>query len=202
MNSWEKNMNKKAFLLLTTIFLITFIMGSFFVGYRLTHSKGKKLISKLNSSKNREENEILQTLGYHELYKIDRNINEGKYDNSLEVFAKSNGNKKIWLKKKGEILQESCGGYILQKFIYNDSEIIYPNNTEEIYESMIRKLQSHFVEKRKFTGMLEKRIKSEELNMEIIFTTVINVEYEFGNEDIDKPDAEYVKEFVISENVK
>ena len=49
---------------------------------------------------------------------------------------------------------------------------------------------------------MEKRIKSDEINLEVIFTAVINIEYEFENDDIDKPNVEYVKEFVISENVQ
>ena len=95
----------------------------------------------------------------------------------------------------------SCGGYTLQKILYNNSETIYPNNNGDIYEKISKKLQSNFVEKRKFIVKIEKIIKSDELDLEVIFTVVINLEYEFENDDIDKPDAEYVKEFVISENV-
>lgn len=200
MSLWGKNMNKKAFLLLITIFLITFIMGSFLVGYRMTHTRGKKLISSLNSLKIKEKSETLHTLAYHELYKIDKYIKEDKYENSMDFFAKNNSKKRIWLKKKDEVLQTSYGGYTLQKLLYNNYEEIYPNKTNEIYERILDKLQSHFVEKRKFTAKLEKRIKSDELNMEIIFTAVINIEYEFGNDNINRADAEYVKEFVISEN--
>lgn len=95
----------------------------------------------------------------------------------------------------------SYGGYTLQKILYNNSETIYPNNNGDIYEKISKKLQSNFVEKRKFIVKIEKIIKSDELDLEVIFTVVINLEYEFENDDIDKPDAEYVKEFVISENV-
>ena len=49
---------------------------------------------------------------------------------------------------------------------------------------------------------MEKKIKSDEFNMEVIFTVVIDIEYEFGNEDINRADAEYIKEFVVSENVQ
>lgn len=202
MKLWGKNMNKKAFLLLITIFLITFIMGSFLVGYRMTHTRGKKLISRLNTLKIKEKKDILHTLAYHELYKIDKYIREGKYENSIDFFAKNNDKKRIWLKKKGEMLQLSYGGYTLQKFFYNNSEEIYPNSTGEIYERILDKLQSHFVEKRKFTARMEKKIKSDEFNMELIFTVVIDIEYEFGNEDINRADAEYIKEFVVSENVQ
>lgn len=194
-------MNKKAFLLLITIFLITFLMGSFLVGYRMTHTRSKKLISRLESLKNKEKNEILHTLAYHELYKIDRYINQGKYENSIDFFAGSSSKKRIWLKNKNEVLQMSYGGYTLQKILYNNSETIYPNNNGGIYEKISKKLQSNFVEKRKFIVKIEKIIKSDELDLEVIFTVVINLEYEFENDDIDKPDAEYVKEFVISENV-
>lgn len=195
-------MNKKAFLLLITIFLITFIMGGFLVGYRMTHTRGKKLISKLNNLKVKEKKEILHTLAYHELYKIDKYIKEEKYEDSIDFFAKNSNQKRVWMKKKDEALHSSYGGYTLQKFLYNNSEEIYPNNTGEIYERMLDKLQSHFVEKRKFTARMEKRIKSSELGMEIIFIAVINIEYEFGNSDISRADAEYVKEFVVSENVQ
>ncbi|WP_176891700.1 hypothetical protein LIY46_01310 [Fusobacterium varium] len=195
-------MNRKAFLLLITIFLITFIMGSFLVGYRMTHTRGKKLISRLDSLKIKEKNEVLHTLAYHELYKIDRYINEGKYESSIDFFAGSSIQKRVWLKKKDEVLQMSYGGYTLQKLLYNNSEIIYPNSNEEIYEKISNKLQSHFVEKRKFTARMEKKIKSDEINLEVIFVAVINIEYEFENDDIDKPNTEYVKEFVISENVQ
>lgn len=106
------------------------------------------------------------------------------------------------MKKKGEMLQLSYGGYTLQKFFYNNSEEIYPNSTGEIYERILDKLQSHFVEKRKFTARMEKKIKSDEFNMEVIFTVVIDIEYEFGNEDINRADAEYIKEFVVSEDVQ
>lgn len=141
-------------------------------------------------------------LAYHELYKIDRYINEGKYESSIDFFAGSSIQKRVWLKKKDEVLQMSYGGYTLQKFLYNNSEIIYPNSNEEIYEKISNKLQSHFVEKRKFTARMEKKIKSDEINLEVIFVAVINIEYEFENDDIDKPNTEYVKEFVISENVQ
>lgn len=195
-------MNKKAFLLLITIFLITFIMGSFFVGYRMTHTRGQKLISRLNNLKVKEKKEILHTLAYHELYKIDKYIKEGKYEDSIDFFAKNNDQKRVWMKKKDEAIHSSYGGYTLQKFLYNNSEEIYPSSTGEIYERILDKLQSHFVEKRKFTARMEKRIKSSELDMEIIFIVVINIEYEFGNGDINRADAEYVKEFVVSENVQ
>lgn len=195
-------MNKKAFLLLITIFLITFIMGSFLVGYRMTHTRGKKLISRLNALKVKEKKEILDTLAYHELYKIDKYIKEDKYESSIDFFAKNNDKKRVWMKRKDEALQPSYGGYTLKKFVYNDSEEIYPKNTAGIYERILNKLQSHFVEKRKFTARMEKKIKSDELDMEIVFTAVINIEYEFGNSDINRADAEYVKEFVISENVQ
>lgn len=195
-------MNKKAFLLLITIFLITFIMGSFLVGYRMTHTRGQKLISRLNNLKVKEKKEILHTLAYHELYKIDKYIKEGKYEDSIDFFAKNNDQKRVWMKKKDEVLHSSYGGYTLQKFLYNNSEEIYPSSTGEIYERILDKLQSHFVEKRKFTARMEKRIKSSELEMEIIFIAIINVEYEFGNGDINRADAEYVKEFVVSENVQ
>ncbi len=151
--------------------------------------------------KNKEKNEILHTLAYHELYKIDRYINQGKYENSIDFFAGSSSKKRIWLKNKNEVLQMSYGGYTLQKILYNNSETIYPNNNGDIYEKISKKLQSNFVEKRKFIVKIEKIIKSDELDLEVIFTVVINLEYEFENDDIDKPDAEYVKEFVISENV-
>lgn len=195
-------MNKKAFLILITIFLITFIMGSFLVGYRMTYTRGKKLISRLNGLKIKEKKEILDTLAYHELYKIDKYIKEDKYESSIDFFAKNNDKKKVWMKRKDEALQPSYGGYTLKKFVYNDSEEIYPKNTTGIYERILNKLQSHFVEKRKFTARMEKKIKSDELDMEIVFTAVINIEYEFGNSDINRADAEYVKEFVISENVQ
>lgn len=195
-------MNKKAFLLLITIFLITFLMGSFLVGYRMTYTRGKKLISRLNNLKVKEKKEILHTLVYHELYKIDKYIREGKYEDSIDFFAKNNDKKRVWMKKKDEALHSSYGGYTLQKFLYNNSEEIYPSSTGEIYERILDKLQSHFVEKRTFTARMEKRIKSSELDMEIIFITVINIEYEFENCDINRADAEYVKEFVVSENVQ
>lgn len=195
-------MNKKAFLLLITIFLITFLMGSFLVGYRMTYTRGKKLISRLNNLKVKEKKEILHTLAYHELYKIDKYIREGKYEDSIDFFAKNNDKKRVWMKKKDEALHSSYGGYTLQKFLYNNSEEIYPSSTGEIYERILDKLQSHFVEKRTFTARMEKRIKSSELDMEIIFITVINIEYEFENCDINRADAEYVKEFVVSENVQ
>ncbi|BBA49940.1 hypothetical protein [uncultured Fusobacterium sp.] len=195
-------MNRKAFLLLITIFLITFIMGSFLVGYRMTHTRGKKLISRLNALKIKEKKEILHTLAYHELYKIDKCIKEGKYEDSIDFFAKSNDKKRVWMKKKDEALHSSYGGYTLQKFLYNNSEEIYPSSTGEIYERILDKLQSHFVEKRKFTAKMEKRVKSSELDTEVIFIAVINIEYEFENGDINRADAEYVKEFVVSENVQ
>ena len=84
--------------------------------------------------KNKEKNEILHTLAYHELYKIDRYINEGKYENSIDFFAGSSSKKRIWLKNKNEVLQMSYGGYTLQKILYNNSETIYPNNNGDIYE--------------------------------------------------------------------
>ena len=106
------------------------------------------------------------------------------------------------MKKKDEALHSSYGGYTLQKFLYNNSEEIYPSSTGEIYERILDKLQSHFVEKRKFTAKMEKRVKSSELDTEVIFIAVINIEYEFENGDINRADAEYVKEFVVSENVQ
>ncbi|MDU1911003.1 hypothetical protein [Fusobacterium sp.] len=172
------------------------------MGYRMTYTRGKKLISRLNGLKIKEKKEILDTLAYHELYKIDKYIKEDKYESSIDFFAKNNDKKKVWMKRKDEALQPSYGGYTLKKFVYNDSEEIYPKNTTGIYERILNKLQSHFVEKRKFTARMEKKIKSDELDMEIVFTAVINIEYEFGNSDINRADAEYVKEFVISENVQ
>ena len=90
----------------------------------------------------KEKKDILHTLAYHELYKIDKYIREGKYENSIDFFAKNNDKKRIWLKKKGEMLQSSYGGYTLQKFFYNNSEEIYPNSTGEIYERILDKLQA------------------------------------------------------------
>ena len=190
MLSQDKNINKKGFLMIATLFLITFILGSFFTGYRIIYSKGEKVISAAAKNKTEERVQNISVLTYNELYKIDRGINEGVYMSSLDFFCGSSENFRVWLNQnKSDEL--SRGGYIINKIILN-RKIVYEAGTGNCYKIM-KELLKNGDAQNIFEIKLEKRIRSR--IADILFTTSVTLEYNFKNIDITKPNAEYIKEF-------
>lgn len=190
MLSQDKNMNKKGFLLIVTLFLVTFILGSFLAGYRTIYSKGQKIISAANKFKLDEKIANIHSLTYNEFYKIDKEINTGAYLSSLDFFAGSDENYRIWLnqKKSDEV---SRGGYFIKKIFLN-KKMIYEAGTGNCWEIMNEFLNKGNIETI-FNMELEKKIDSRVVKL--TFTASIILKYKYQNTDITKPDAEYIEEF-------
>lgn len=183
-------MNKKGFLLIIVLFLVTFILGSFFAGYRIVYSKGQKIISATNKNKTAEKVQNISNLAYNELYKIDKGINENKYSSSIDFFAGSDNNFRVWLNQKSSE-EFSRGGYKIKKITYN-KKIVFETGTGNCWKIMNDLLQKDNAQNIFYIELI-KNIKSEV--MDISFTAEIKLEYVHRNRDITNPDTESIKEF-------
>lgn len=192
----EENGRKKGFLMLSVFFIITLIMGTLFIGYRIVYSKGKRIISYLEGQKLNIEKENIETIVYSELYKIDLGINEGKFENSLDYFARSKEIKRVWENKDGTILT-SNGGYKIRK-IYYDGKLLYTAGNGNFYSKLVTTLKNGRV-KNSFKIELEKNIENREIKLKFIAKVVL--EYKFQNINLEAPDLEKIEEVVVSKYV-
>lgn len=192
----EENGRKKGFLMLSVFFIITLIMGTLFIGYRIVYSKGKRIISYLEGQKLNIDRENIETIVYSELYKIDLGINEGKFENSLDYFARSKEIKRVWENKDGTILT-SNGGYKIRKILYEGKEI-YRAGNENFYSKLVTTLKNGRV-KNSFKIELEKNIENREIKLKFIAKVVL--EYKFQNINLEAPDLEKIEEVVVSKYV-
>lgn len=192
----EENGRKKGFLMLSVFFIITLIMGTLFIGYRIVYSKGKRIISYLEGQKLNIEKENIETIVYSELYKIDLGINEGRFENSLDYFARSKEIKRVWENKDGTLLT-SNGGYKIRKILYEGKEI-YRAGNGNFYSKLVTTLKNGRV-KNSFKIELEKNIENREIKLKFIAKVVL--EYKFQNTDLEVPDLEKIEEVVVSKYV-
>lgn len=192
----EENGRKKGFLMLSVFFIITLIMGTLFIGYRIVYSKGKRIISYLEGQKLNIERENIETIVYSELHKIDLGINEGKFENSLDYFARSKEIKRVWENKDGTILT-SNGGYKIRKILYEGKEI-YRAGNGNFYSKLVTTLKNGRV-KNSFKIELEKNIENREIKLKFIAKVVL--EYKFQNINLEAPDLEKIEEVVVSKYV-
>ncbi|MFR8990483.1 MAG: hypothetical protein ACLVH9_04870 [Fusobacterium sp.] len=192
----EENSRKKGFLMLSVFFIITLIMGTLFIGYRIVYSKGKRIISYLEGQKLNIDRENIETIVYSELYKIDLGINEGKFENSLDYFARSKEIKRVWENKDGTILT-SNGGYKIRKILYEGKEI-YRAGNGNFYSKLVTTLKNGRV-KNSFKIELEKNIENREIKLKFIAKVVL--EYKFQNINLEAPDLEKIEEVVVSKYV-
>lgn len=192
----EENGRKKGFLMLSVFFIITLIMGTLFIGYRIVYSKGKRIISYLEGQKLNIDRENIETIVYSELHKIDLGINEGKFENSLDYFARSKEIKRVWENKDGTILT-SNGGYKIRKILYEGKEI-YRAGNGNFYSKLVTTLKNGRV-KNSFKIELEKNIENREIKLKFIAKVVL--EYKFQNINLEAPDLEKIEEVVVSKYV-
>lgn len=192
----EENGRKKGFLMLSVFFIITLIMGTLFIGYRIVYSKGKRIISYLEGQKLNIDRENIETIVYSELYKIDLGINEGKFENSLDYFVRSKEIKRVWENKDGTILT-SNGGYKIRKILYEGKEI-YRAGNGNFYSKLVTTLKNGRV-KNSFKIELEKNIENREIKLKFIAKVVL--EYKFQNINLEAPDLEKIEEVVGSKYV-
>ena len=192
----EENGRKKGFLMLSVFFIITLIMGILFIGYRIVYSKGKRIISYLEGQKLNIDRENIETIVYSELYKIDLGINEGKFENSLDYFARSKEIKRVWENKDGTILT-SNGGYKIRKILYEGKEI-YRAGNGNFYSKLVTTLKNGRV-KNSFKIELEKNIENREIKLKFIAKVVL--ECKFQNINLEAPDLEKIEEVVVSKYV-
>lgn len=192
----EGNCKKRGFLMLSVFFIITLIMGTLFIGYRIVYSKGKRIISYIEGQKLNIERENIETIVYSELYKIDLGINEGKFENSLDYFARSKEIKRVWENKDGTILT-SNGGYKIRKILYEGKEI-YRAGNGNFYSKLVTTLKNGRV-KNSFKIELEKNIENREIKLKFIAKVVL--EYKFQNINLEAPDLEKIEEVVVSKYV-
>lgn len=182
--------------MLSVFFIITLIMGTLFIGYRIVYSKGKRIISYLEGQKLNIEKENIETIVYSELYKIDLGINEGRFENSLDYFARSKEIKRVWENKDGTLLT-SNGGYKIRKILYEGKEI-YRAGNGNFYSKLVTTLKNGRV-KNSFKIELEKNIENREIKLKFIAKVVL--EYKFQNTDLEVPDLEKIEEVVVSKYV-
>lgn len=192
----EENGRKKGFLMLSVFFIITLIMGTLFIGYRIVYSKGKRIISYLEGQKLNIDRENIETIVYSELHKIDLGINEGKFENSLDYFARSKEIERVWENKDGTILI-SNGGYKIRKIFYEGKEI-YRAGNGNFYSKLVTTLKNGRV-KNSFKIELEKNIENREIKLKFIAKVVL--EYKFQNINLEAPDLEKIEEVVVSKYV-
>lgn len=190
-----KNRNK-AFLMLSVFLITTLLMGSLSIGYQLVYSKGKKIISSLKRKDLIIERENVENIIYNEFYKIDLGINENRFKNSLEYFAKNQNIKRIWEDRKGELLI-SDGGYRIKRIMYED-KVIYTFQNGNFYSKMQKILNNDRV-KNIFKIELEKKIENEELKLKIVVK--ICLEYGYRNRTLETPNFEKIEEVVVTKYV-
>lgn len=192
----EGNCKKRGFLMLSVFFIITLIMGTLFMGYRIVYSKGRRIISYIEGHKSNIERENIETIVYSELYKIDSGINEGKFENSLDYFAKNKEIKRVWENKNGRILI-SNGGYKIRKIFYEGKEV-YRAGSGNFYTKLTTILKNGRV-KNQFKIELEKDIENRELKIKFIVKVIL--EYKFQNINLETPDLEKIEEVMVSKYV-
>ena len=187
---------EKGFLMLSVFFIVTIILGTFFIGYQIVYSKGKKIISALEAQKLKVEKENIETIIYNEFYKIERGIINGMYIESLDYFAGNKDIKRVWEEKTGIIIM-SDGGYRLRRIFFN-GKVIYTAEEGNFYLKVSNMLKNEKT-KNIIEIELEKQIENREIKLKIVVKVLL--EYGFRNINIETPDLEKIKEVIVNKYV-
>ena len=187
---------EKGFLMLSVFFIVTIILGTFFIGYQIVYSKGKKIISALEAQKLKVEKENIETIIYNEFYKIERGIINGMYIESLDYFAGNKNIKRVWEEKTGIIIM-SDGGYQLRRIFFN-GKVIYTAEEGNFYLKVSNMLKNEKT-KNIIEIELEKQIENREIKLKIVVKVLL--EYGFRNINIETPDLEKIKEVIVNKYV-
>jgi hypothetical protein len=191
-------MNKKGFAIVIVVFLITFMMGIFFINYKIVNGRSVRLKSKIEGYLEREEVNNIETIIFHEMYSIEDRIKNNIYKEATDHFIKNKEDMILW-----EIIlpvdnnDYSLGGYKIKsilsqkKEIFSDTLLVTPKNS---ILTVLNKGKGG-----EFTVNLEKTIKLHynDVTNQMTFKISIIIEYNIGNTDITLPDAISIKEMII-----
>lgn len=180
-----KTKYNNAFVILTVVFLITFITLILTLSYHLLYSRQKQVqtlfdteMIKISLSTNKE---IIK----NELYKIYTTPDISPY----EYIFLSEKNKKIWLTEDEKI---SKNGYIITEIIIKNKNILTSDSVyNTIFSTLIKQKSFPF----KLNLLAKKEILDIKSNKKFIIIAV--AEIEFKNKNIYNPTTEILRELHI-----
>lgn len=194
-----KDSKNKAFILISVVFLITFLLGNLLIGYLIVIRKGQRLESILSNFSYETDVHNLEILAYDELRRIDKAISTGQVKDGSEYIASHSKFGKVWLGNSQD--SYSTNRYHLNRMRYdNKTFYLYSENEEkvnfqQIMEMELRAVYSHdavitIEMKKTFVNSVDRR--------KITLLAKIDLEYHSGNKNPSKPDSEKFKEIVIN----
>lgn len=198
MQTLKKHLNNRAFILVTTLILITFIFGSFLLGYRIIYRKGERLNSYFSTVESNSQIHNLKTLIYDELIRIDKAVSSREYENGLEYIGFEKNSNRVWFGDSENGYSENR--YLLYRIRFNGKVCYKYSNGEKknFKEIILTNLYSYPYTKNIVTIEMKKIIHNPKDNSVVSFLAKIELEYEKGNKNPLAPNLETLKEFVVS----
>lgn len=198
MQTLKKQLKNKAFILVTTLILITFIFESFLLGYRIIYKKGQKLDSYFSTIEYNSQVHNLKTLIYDELLRIDKAISSGKYESGLEYIGFEKNNNRVWFGKCDNSYSENR--YFLYRIRFNGKICYRQSDLEKksFKDIILTNLLSSPYEKNIVTIEMKKTLYNPKNDNVVSFLAKIDLEYERKNKNPLTPNLEILKEFVVN----
>ncbi|MDR1834809.1 MAG: hypothetical protein LBQ96_03315 [Fusobacteriaceae bacterium] len=181
---------KSGFILVITLFLLIFLLGLFFINYRMTGSRSARLKSFLESAGEGEDDRMLRKLTIHELESVEANIRNAVCAEAADYFIKTAEGRLLWVDEGGDWREtESNGGYRIKTVLSGTKEIFPGASSLSPGETLTRVLEKG--KGGKFTVKTEKiqSLSGENLQRRVCFLFILTVEYANGNENLTEPDG-------------
>lgn len=194
----KKRFKNKGFILISTLILISFIMGNFLLGYRIIYRKGERLNSNINSISINSQVHNLKILVYDELLRIDIKISSGEYKNGAEYIGVEENFNRVWLGNSNNSFSKN--NYQIYKMKFNGSTFYtYKAEVYEDFKEIISyNIMRSGLSENSLIVELRKNFTKTNDNSSILLTAIIQLEYKNGNKDPSSPDVEILKEFVAN----
>lgn len=198
MQTLKKHLKNRAFILVTILILITFIFGSFLLGYRIIYRKGERLNSYFSTVESNSQIHNLKTLIYDELLRIDKAVSSGEYKNGLEYIGFEKNSNRVWFGDSENGYSENR--YLLYRIRFNGKVCYKYSNGEKknFKEIILTNIYSYPYTKNIVTIEMKKTLHNPKDNSIVSFLAKIELEYEKGNKNPLAPNLETLKEFVVS----
>ena len=202
MKTFHMRLKNKGFLMIATTTIITAMLASFLISYKLSINRGKKVAALLRKNQKTNKLENMKIFTYDELYRIDCAINRGEYKNANEYVTK-NPEGKIWL--LNDKTRISDNGYFISRMFYSGNKVrkscfynIKKGSNRSFKELIQRELYRDSILPQSIYVELKKEYLIEGKNKKIVTKALIKLEYEVKNRDATNPQKEILKEFETS----
>ena len=198
MQTLKNRLKNRAFILVITLILITFIFGSFLLGYRIIYRKGERMNSYLSTVESTSQVHNLKTLIYDELIRIDKSISSGEYENGLEYIGFEKNSSRVWFGDGENSYSENR--YLLYRIRFNNKSCYKYSDGEKknFKEIILIKLLSSLEDKNIVTIEMKKTLHNPKDDTLVSFLAKIELEYEKKNKNPLTPNLERLKEFVVN----